>query len=160
MQRQGDISRLTTQLERAEQRAIEAEASMKEATGQMRSLTSRTTALEAQLRTRECEVEDLQSTITNSQQGKSETESRGLQLQADLRSACADIANLTAQLGVQTAVARSREVEINELKSSIREASVRQEAAGDALDDTVDENKRLSIQCAQLQCSLKTQVLP
>jgi chromosome segregation ATPase len=142
----------------AEQRACECEAALKEATAQMRSLTSRNTALEAQFRAKESEAEELQAAMTASRKGISEIESRGLMLQADLRAACADIANLTAQLGVQTAVAQSREVEIEELKAAVREAGFRQEAAGDALDDTVGENRRLTLQCAQLQCSLKTQV--
>lgn len=160
LQQQGESSRLTTQSEMAAQRAYESEAALKEATAQMRSLTSRTTALEAQLRAKELEAEELQATMTASRKGSSEVESRGVQLHADLRGACADIANLTAQLGVQTAVAHSREVEIEELKTAVREAGFRQEAAGDALDDTVGENKRLAMQCAQIQCSLKTQVLP
>lgn len=158
LQQQGESSRLSTQSEMAEQRAHECETALKDATAQMRSLTSRITALEAQLRAKESEAEEIQATMTASRKGSSEIEARGIQLQADLRGACADIASLTAQLGVQTAVAQSRDVEIEELKAAVREAGVRQEAAGDALDDTVGENKRLSMQCAQLQCSLKTQV--
>jgi chromosome segregation ATPase len=142
----------------AEQRACECEATLKEATAQMRSLTCRNTALEAQFRAKESEVEELQGAMTDSRKRSSEIEFRGVQLQADLRGACADIANLTAQLGVQTAIAHSRDVEIEELKSAVRAAGFRQEAAGDALDDTVGENRRLALQCAQLQCSLKTQV--
>jgi chromosome segregation ATPase len=158
LQYQGENKKLATQSELAEERADEAEGLLKEANAQMRNLTSRATALESQLRAKEAEVEEANAEMSSCREGRSETESRVLQLQADLRGACADTANLTAQLGVQTALARSREVEIEELKAAMRDAGVREVEAGDVLDDTVGEMKRLKAECAKLQCLLKSQV--
>ena len=131
---------------------------MKEATTQLRVMATRITALESQLRAKETEVEDANAAAASARDGRSETESRILQLQADLRGACADTAALTAQLGVQTALAHSREVEVEELKAAVHSASMREEVVEGTLGDTVSEVRRLKAECAKHQCLIKTQV--
>lgn len=155
---QADLARTTTAGQLAEERAAAAEASLKEATTQLRVMATRITALESQLRSKETEVEDANAAAASAREGRSETESRILQLQADLRGACADTAALTAQLGVQTALAHSREVEVEELKAAVHSASMREEVAEGTLGDTVSEVRRLKAECAKHQCLIKTQV--
>ena len=142
----------------AEERAGVAEASLKDASTQLRVMATRVTALESQLCAKEAEVDDANAATAAAREGRSATESRILQLQADLRGACADTASLTAQLGVQTATAHSREVEIEELKAALQSASVREEVAEGTLGDTVSEVRRLKAECAKHQCLIKTQV--
>eukprot|EP00892_Ulva_mutabilis_P009660 jgi/Ulvmu1/7066/UM033_0126.1 len=155
---QADLARATTAGQLAEERATVAEASLKDASTQLRVMATRVTALESQLRAKDAELEDATAAAAAARDGRSETESRILQLQADLRGACADTAALTAQLGVQTAAAHSREVEVEELKAAVQSASVREEVAEGALGDTVSEVRRLKAECSKHQCLIKTQV--
>lgn len=97
--------------------------------------------------------------VQDAKDAQLQAEQAHTRLQGDLRRVGADNAQLTARLGVATALSESKDVEIEELKAELtrRAGEARSELQASAAGGA-DESKRLRVDCAQLQTSVKTLV--
>jgi chromosome segregation ATPase len=141
----------------AESRAGSSEQSHKVAQTQLRSIHSRLTALESQLHLKESELEEAEFAIQDARTSQHASEHALTQVQAEARKTSCQVAALTAQLGVQTALCQSKDVEMEELKAAVERRALEGEASVEALVDTTDEVKRLRGEIGRLQGSLKMQ---
>ena len=158
MQAQEDLTKVDKERAMLEHRAASSEQTAKDSAAQLRAFHGRVTALEAQVHAKDAELDEAAAGVQDARDGQLRMEQAHARLQTELRRASADAAQLTARLGVQTALCESKDVEIEELKGAVARGAAQGEATGEALVGTADEAKRLRGEVAQLQGSLKTMV--
>jgi hypothetical protein len=107
---------------------------------------------------KDAELDEAAAAVLDAGDGQLRMEQAHARLQAELRRAGSEAAQLTARLGVQTALSESKDVEIEELKAAVARGAVVGEVAGEKAEGSAGKAKRLRGKCAQLQGSIKTLV--
>ena len=158
LQAQDDLAQVDKERALAEHRASASEAAARDAGTQLRGFHGRIAALDAQAAAKDAELHEAAAGAQDARDAQLSAQQAHARLQVELRRTGNETAQLTARLGVASALSESKDVEIEELKAAVERGAAQGQVAGEALQGTAGEVKRLRGECGALQGTARTLV--